>query len=1127
MSNFILSLLGRCEAQRDGALVDFTTDKARALLAYLAVEHTQAHRRDYLAALLWPDQPEARARHNLRQALSSLRQALGDSDDLPTPWLLVTRESVQCNPAAPLQIDVAEFVALCTVNRQHRHRRADACFPCLRRMERLADLYRGDFLAQFHLSDSELFEEWALLKREWLHREALEALVALSDFYERRGDTAIARAYTQRQLTLDPWREEAHRQLMQLLALDGERSAALAQYETCRRILATEFRAEPAAETVELGEHINKSSNQQISKAANQPPAPLLPLPPSPFVGRDVERAELAELLARPDCRLVTLVGPGGIGKSRLALQVAEDHRGIFSDGVAFVSLAALTQGDTLLHAIAKALLPPAAPHDARALLAQLRTQELLLVLDNFEQLVAYCDPLCTLLHHARSLTVLVTSREKLRLQEEWVYPVEGLPYPETPCADPTSYSALALFQQRATQAQHWFELTPEVLPHVITICRLVQGLPLGIELAAAAAAEQSCAEIATALAHTFDTLGNTLRNAPPRHRSLRAAFEHSWNLLTPTLQQHFATLAVFVESFDSNAAREIAHISPTALSALTAKSLLIFDGTRYHWHQATHQYAAEQLERDAAQAWLLRTRHSAIFAARVAQCTTQLHTRAAATALITLERDRGNLQAAWQWATAQRDIDTLLQLTPGLSTFYRRRGPAEEGVTLFAATLEQLPQHAQSTQLLAQLRAEHIQLLNLMTRYEEALASVATWLQQRELTPPHTALAYFLQGQTLQRQGKSETAQDILEKSLALTQTISGTEGQQLEAKILSEMGNSLMRRGKQAESLACYERALALCQTLADLWSESGLRNNLGNLYYDMGDYSAAREQLTHALRLYRELGNLPGEAKALNNIANIAADQRDYSYALQAYQQALEIHRTSGNSRAQSSALNNLGALDWELGRYTAARESYRRALALHRESGNRQAEGETLANLSLLELRLDNPHGALALAQAALRASKESADVSNLANVYTYLGKIHAALSQWDAAEREYRQALTLREALPHAGRQLELHAELAHITYQRGHAHQALAEIEPVLAALEAAPALDGAEEPYQVYWICHEILRANNDTRATALLATAQYHLQQQANSISALELRRSFLENTPACRRLMKERET
>lgn len=1137
MPRLSINLLGSFQVLLDDKPVTaFATDKARALLAYLAVEAAHSQRREALAALLWPDQPEERARHNLRQALSLLRQALNDTGAAPAPFLLVERDTVQFNPESDFSLDVAEFTALVEATRRHRHHSPERCLPCVQRFQRLAALHQGDFLAQFFVPDSELFEEWALLKREWLRRLAMEAFAALGDFHERRDEEAQARDYARRQVELEPWREEAHRQLMRLLALDGQRSAALAQYESCRRVLQSEFGAAPAMETTRLFEHIkaegrgSTGAREQGGRGAGESAplllrssAPHLPIPPSLFVGREAERAELAELLANPDCRLATLTGPGGVGKSRLALQVAEEHRGLFADGVVFVNLAPVTHGDLLTVAIGDALaIPPAPQGDSRWLFQRLRHKELLLVLDNFEHLMDGGVLLSELLRHARGVTLLVTSREKLRLQEEWVYALEGLTYPTTLAemhAIPQSYSALALFQQRAVQAQRHFALTDALLPDVIHICRLVEGLPLGVELAAAAIAERSCAEIAAALAQTLDTLETTLRNVPPRHCSLRAVFDYSWALLTEGERAHFTALAVFTGGFDAAAAVAVTGVTATALAALLAKSLLRFDGARYTFHELTRQYAAERLATESVRATALRDRHAAFFAAWVQRQEPALAGRDAAALLAALARERGNLHTAWTWAVAQQDSAVIEALLRGLGRFYRLRGPLQEGEALFrtaAARFAALP--AAPLALVARLQVEQAQLLSSQAHYDEALViAQALVAQAQQLADPVMASAgYLLQGQTLQQQGKYEAAQQALEQAL------SQAGGQiQLEADSLRALGMVASCRGNCETARSCYEQALKLYHDLDDLQGESAVVNNLGIIVLSWGDLAAARAFFTAALRLYQTLGDRRGEAKALNNLANAAADARDYNEAARIYREALQIHYETGNVRAQSVVLSNLGGVYWELGQYAEAREAFKQVLEVYRESDNRQAEGETLANLSLVELCVGHYTTALSLAQQAIAISQATDDPFNLANAYTYLGKTYSALGRWDEAEVAFCRALDARRENPHPGRALELQAERARLRWKKGQAAAALVDIEPLLSALADAAALDGAEEPYLVYWICYEILRVNGDLRAASLLATARQRLLAQADGIPDPELRRSFLENVPTHRRI------
>ncbi|MBN1246413.1 MAG: tetratricopeptide repeat protein [Anaerolineae bacterium] len=1139
MAQLTINLLGSFQVTLDERhITNFATDKARALLAFLAVERDRPHRREALAALLWPEQPEERARQSLRQALLHLRQALCDSATA-CPFILLDRNELQLNPAADVVLDVIAFTTLAEACESHQHRSREACLPCLRRSAAMLDGYSGEFLAGFSIPDSAVFEEWALMKQEWLHVRAMEGLMQLADYHERRGDVKMARAYAQRQVQLEPWREEAHRQLMRLLALDGQRSAALAQYETCRRILRAEFSVEPAMETTQLRAQIEGQAGYGYPLVSAQEHAPVFDLPATPFLGREAELAEISELLASPHCRLLTVTGPGGIGKTRLALEIAERHRGLFVDGVAFIDLAAVTGRDAMAAVIGDALALPADPkHDWRWLCQTLHNREVLLVLDSFEHLVDAGALLSELLHDAPGVILLVVSRERLRLHEEWVYPLGGLPYPSSLDligAAPLRYGALALFRQRAVQVQRHFALTEEVLPAVIRICALVDGLPLGIELAAAAVAERSCPEIAEALAQTLDALETTFRNAPARHHSLRATFEHAWGLLSSAEQRCFTALAVFALGFDNEAARAVADTAGNDLTTLVAKSLLTFDGGRYAWHQVSHQYAQERLEADQGRVAGLRDRHCEFYAGRVAGYAALMDGEGAREAQAAMEADHANVERAWRWAVSQRRVASVSKLLVGLAKFHRLRGPVQEGLDLIGYALDSLGSSEETPlDLLARLRVEQAQLFSLQQRYEDALACIEQLIElgTRRSSGMWLGTGLFLRGQTLQQQGQYEEALRALEEGLwsldALgSSAAADSEIERLMANLMRELGNIATRQGEQLQAQQRYEQALRSYQALHDLRGESAVLNNLGALAWDRGDYALAQARLIEALKLYRMLGNLSGEAKALNNLANLAADQYDYDRALRHYQDVLEIHRATHNTQAQSAALNNLGALLWELGRYREARDAYRRALTLYRASGNRQAEGETLGNLSLLELRTGNLQAALAWGRQAVSTSKGCHDVINLANVYSYLGKIHAAAHQWCEADAAYRAALAIRTEVPHPGRLLELTACLAYLTWQQGDAAQALIDLTPVLEALEEDAALEGSEEPYEVYWVCYEVLRANGDPRAASLLATAKQRLMAHADQISDMSLRQSFLENVPANSRIARSQST
>ncbi len=361
MHHLSISLFGPLLVLRNGQVVNsFTYQKARALLIYLLLEAARPHSRDELIGLLWPELPDTAARTNLRQALADLRKVLGDEDATP-PYLLVTRDSLQFNATSAYLLDVTEFTTLLDSCERHLHRRAERCPICLERMQRAVADYHGDLLAGFMLSEAAPFEEWLLLKREAFHQRALTALTRLATACERRHQGEQAIQYARRQLELGPWREEAHQQLMRLYASSGQRSAALAQYVVCRSILAQELGVQPAAETVALYTQIQAGGWGSGAVGEKEPEASTPPLPyvPTPLFGREAELADLAELLANPNQRLITITGPGGIGKTRLALAAAATQADTFLHGAVFVDLTAISTPDLLSQAILQVLHQP------------------------------------------------------------------------------------------------------------------------------------------------------------------------------------------------------------------------------------------------------------------------------------------------------------------------------------------------------------------------------------------------------------------------------------------------------------------------------------------------------------------------------------------------------------------------------------------------------------------------------------------------------------------------------------------------------------------------------------------------------------------------------------------------
>jgi DNA-binding SARP family transcriptional activator/predicted ATPase/predicted negative regulator of RcsB-dependent stress response len=1006
-------MLGPLQIALDGQPVGgLIYNKARALLAYLAVEADRPHHRDALVSLLWPDLPTPAARTNLRQVIANLREAIADTT-AASPFLHVTRDMVWFNTSSDYELDVAAFVGLLEACTTHHHRRPERCRSCAARLEQALALYRGDFLAQPAIGDSAPFEEWVLLKREWLHQQALDALTQLARYYDLRGAYAQARRVVVRQIELDPWREEAHRHLMDLLARSGQRSAALAQYRTCHRILVRELGVEPSAETTALYEQIRdwqpgKQRDQETGAQARVPPfslAPALcspaprynfPAQPTALIGREAELAELGALLENPSCRLITIAGPGGIGKTRLALAAATEYADMFAHGAAFVPLAGVDSPAFVAPAILAALGVPLEgqrdPHDQ--LLCHLRARELLLVLDSYEQLLAGAAFLAEMLRRAPGVTLLVTSRVRLALQAEWLFDLEGLRYPAGASADGAEgYSAVQLFIQRARQVHRHFLPTQEDMCAIACMCRLVEGMPLAIELAAAAVRDRPCAAIASAIQADLRTLEAALQDIPERHRSIWAAFEHSWRLLGEQEQQLLRRLAVFRGGFTLEAAEAVGrdrrpetgpqgaeHDRSAAraddsrpairdrLEALVDKSLLRRCGAeRYDMHELVRQYAATKLH-EANEDAPARNAHLACFVALAEAAAPHLHGGSQGFWLARLEQEHDNLRAALEWSLGS-EVGSLhptdlrqraelgLRLAGALGWFWEVRGHLSEG------------------------RAWLARLLRLAER-----CGAATALQAQGL---HIA------GKLAYRQGDYPAAQTFHERSLMLWRALEDRHG---IARALNDLGNVAFHRGEYAAARACYSEHLALRRALDDKRGLAMALNNLGITAGQQGDYEAAGTLFEESLAIYRELGDQWSIASSLHNLGEVARQQGMFGLARARFEESLAIRRTLGDRRSIARSLKQLGDIFFLQGDPQAARALYEESLVIQRELGNK---GDVAVALCALG-RVARAQGDYAAARAryaeSLALRQEMGSTIDLASILEVIADLACAQGQ---------------------------------------------------------------------------------------------------------------------------------
>lgn len=708
-----------------------------------------------------------------------------------------------------------------------------------------------------------------------------------------------------------------------------------------------------------------------------------LPPQPTPFVGRLGELKELLASLSQANCRLLTILGPGGIGKTRLAIQTAAEQIESFPHGVYFVPLAPLNAGEQIIPALAEALKFTfyQKENPKQQIINYLREKSLLLVLDNFEHLTQHAQVVSEILTAAPRVKILVTSRERLNLREEYPYELGGLGVPG-PDQEPEieSASSVRLFLQSAERIRPDFELSPQDRPCVARICRLVDGIPLGIELAAGWLRALSCQEIANEIEINLDFLETNTRDLPERHRSLRAVFEYSWKLLNPAEQETLAAFSIFRGAFSRAAAEAL--VSPgqkiaflTSISSLVDKSLLKHSPNgKYELHTLLRQYALEQAEKNPEGLQRFRVNHAAYYLGLIASLETDLQGKKQAEALAIIVESLEDIRSAVFSALQAGLWPPIQEAIPGLQKFYATRERDEEFHALLQNALAQLPDSAPDA-------------LNLRMQVFHAAALVPT----RRLVE----------------------AQNILPELFARATA----EKLSLEAAVVAAaLGTMALQAGE-------YQQAIEFTQHYLDHQTEkqnqpgiSQALDKMGVIAWTMGDMGSAKEYFSKSLALAREYGAPTAIAHELDHIGVVHRDTGDFEKAREFFQEVVQISEQTGSKTTLLYGINHLAGIMGTNGQSQEAIALLEKNIALAEDIGDPRALAYNLFDLGVV---LEDA------GQDIRRISLLRESVSIFRNIHEPFGEI---IAQGLLSRLVYQQGET-KEAWTYAAQALEKALEI--------------------------------------------------------------------------------------------------
>jgi predicted ATPase/DNA-binding SARP family transcriptional activator len=913
MPHLDIHLFGSPRIEYNRVAVKLNSRKTLGLLVYLAVT-TKSYTRNSLINLLWPESSQTKGQILLRSSLYSIRKALSGR------WMAADRDNVTFTMDSETFVDVDRFERLLAECETHGHGNDEICADCTRALTEAAGLYKNEFLDGFILKGSVNFDDWQLLTGENLHIKATEAYDRLACRLAQQQNPREGIKHARRWIELDQANEKAHRTLMELYASAGMKPEALRQYERCRKALANELSVEPTAETNQLYKDVKANRFRESSgNEKENPGARTLPRRLSRFIGRKREIEEIAQLLSQTS--LLTLTGTAGCGKTRLAQEVASHAAGRFRHGLWFVDLTPLTEPEYIPSSIAATLGLIEVPDvSAQSMLeTYFATKKALVILDNCEHLIAACAQLVDqLLLQCNGLKILATSREPLSIEGEFVWRVPSMATPDFETQDSFSeeelqdYDAVQLFVDRGTSASGIREFSVEDMWFATQICRQLDGIPLAIELAAARLSALSSRQIYERLIDCFQVLTSDSRIKLPRHRTLRAAIDWSYELLTEKEKKLFCRLAAFSGGCSLDAIEAVCvdesgvherhphGVHETILSGeilylvtqLVEKSLLLFEAGRYRLLEMIRQYARGNLPRDVYDD--LRNRHRDWILMFVENAAPELEGWNQQRWLGRLEEEKDNIRSAVNWCRQVDDIDGGFRICRAMFFYWTTRGYYEEG----RKTLELLLEHKEKAQEINIARGLFAAgAINVFcdpkVAFDYCMSCLA--ISRKVGNPKDMAYASLLVEFTSFHVGRTRLSLAYGKKAIRLMRRLGDAYGL---AFALGWYGLRLYRSGRSTKrAKAAYEEGLVVSRQSGEGVMHCSLLYELAMLEIDQRDFRTVRERLYESLAIAESLGYRQGSTQALIALSSVEIELRFYENAMETARKAILLSRGMG--------------------------------------------------------------------------------------------------------------------------------------------------------------------------------------------------------------------------------------